>query len=60
MPREVILLFTDECGSYLKDRSYAFVKAHPFYVRANLMINLDDYLALEKVFNNCKKSKSTD
>lgn len=60
MSREVILLFTDECGSYQKDRNFAFVKSHPFYVRANLMINLDDYLAIEEEFNNCKKAIGVD
>lgn len=60
MSRDVILLFTDECGSYQKDKSSSFVKAHPFYVRANLMINLDDYLLVEKDYYNCKKKIGID
>ena len=60
MSRDVILLFTDECGSYQKDRSSSFIVAHPFYVRANLIINLDDYLVLEKDCYNCKKMVGID
>lgn len=60
MPKEVLFLFTDECGSYQKVRSDSFVKAHPFYVRSNLMMTLDDYLCVEKEINIAKEKIGVD
>lgn len=39
--------FTDECGVYEKIRSEKFLKANPFYVRATVIISLEDYLKLQ-------------
>lgn len=45
---KVYFAFTDECGDYQKDRGERFVKTHPFYVRSNLIISVEDYLTLQK------------
>lgn len=39
--------FTDECGSYQKIRSENFIKTHPYYVRATVIMSFEDYLALQ-------------
>lgn len=54
MDKKVFLLFTDECGTYTAERSKRSLSAHPFYVRANLIIALDDYLTLEEEMNCAK------
>ena len=39
--------FTDECGIYQKNKSEKFLKSHPYYVRATVIISLNDYLLLQ-------------
>lgn len=46
--------FTDECGNYQKERSSKFIKAHPFYVRATVIISFDDYLKLQAGMDEIK------
>lgn len=46
--------FTDECGNYHRDRKKRNVKADPFYVRATLIISLEDYLELQGKMNELK------
>lgn len=48
--------FTDECGNYQKVRSSKFNKAHPFYVRATVIISFDDYLKLQTGMDEIKSS----
>jgi len=60
MTKEVYLVFTDECGCYQKNRSDSFVKSHPFYVRSNLIISIDDYLDVEREFKECKEKIGVD
>ena len=36
-------VFTDEAGAYQSHPSEGFIKSHPFYIRANVMISIDDY-----------------
>lgn len=37
------LVFTDEAGAYQARTSESFRKTHPFYVRANVLMSMDDY-----------------
>lgn len=53
--KEVTLVFTDECGVYQKDRTEKNNRSHPFYVRSNLMISINDYLHLEDKMKELKK-----
>ena len=46
--------FSDECGNYHRDRKKRNVKADPFYVRATLIISLEDYLELQTKMNELK------
>ena len=43
-------VFSDECGSYQMKRSNKYIISHPFYVRASVIIDFDDYIKLE---NEC-------
>lgn len=42
------LVFTDEAGAYKSFAPPEFRKRHPFYVRANVMISIDDYRDFQK------------
>lgn len=53
---EPYFAFTDECGNYQKDRSRKFILAHPFYVRATIIISMDDYYTLQKSVADIKQS----
>lgn len=48
--------FTDESGNYEKIRTAKFLISHPFYVRATVMISLEDYLKLQEGMDDIKKS----
>lgn len=50
-----MFVFTDECGAYEKNRTNKALKAHPYYVRSNFIISMDDYNELEE---NIKKAKA--
>ena len=51
----ILFLFSDESGIYNKNKTSSTLRAHPYYVRSNLMISLDDYNDLEKKMNEYKK-----
>lgn len=36
-------VFTDEAGAYNSSPSDAFVRSHPYYIRANVLMSIDDY-----------------
>lgn len=36
-------IFTDEAGVYQKDPSGAHILSHPFYIRSNVRMSIDDY-----------------
>lgn len=36
-------VFTDEAGAYQKNPNGAHIRSHPFYIRANVCISIDDY-----------------
>ena len=42
------LIFTDEAGAYKKQTTPEFRKRHPFYIRSNVMISIDDYRDFQK------------
>lgn len=52
---DVIFNFTDECGAYEKEMSPKFVRSHPYYVRSNVFIKVDDYIKLENEVNQIKQ-----
>lgn len=53
--RKLLLVFTDESGSYEKNRSDSFVRNHPFYVRSNVIIPFEAYDSLEEQIKYLKK-----
>ena len=50
----VFFVFSDEAGSYRQNRSEKFLKAHPFYVRASLIISADDWIRLNSKYLKIK------
>ncbi len=52
--------FTDECGQYQKQRSDAFIRAHPFYVRSTVIISFSDYLQFQADMEKAKKALGLD
>lgn len=36
-------VFTDEAGAYQRRPSDAQIRSHPFYIRSNVLMNIDDY-----------------
>ena len=38
--------FSDECGDYVQHISKRQLKIHPFYIRATLLINSDEWKKL--------------
>lgn len=53
---ETYLVFTDESGCYNKERSSRSLSSNPFYVRSNIIINLEDYLKLQEGVDKIKAS----
>ena len=41
-------IFTDEAGAYKAQTTPEFRRRHPFYVRSNVMISMDDYMEFQK------------
>ncbi|MCH5353499.1 MAG: DUF3800 domain-containing protein [Acutalibacter sp.] len=41
-------VFTDEAGAYKAQTTPEFRKRHPFYIRSNVMISMDDYRDFQK------------
>jgi hypothetical protein len=41
-------VFTDEAGAYKRIAEPSFRKRHPFYIRANVVISMDDYRDFQK------------
>lgn len=56
----VIFVFTDECGIYEKIKTKKMLKAHPYYVRSNVIISIDDYNIIEKRLSDLKMSIGID
>ena len=48
-------VFSDETGCYKQIRNDKFLKAHPFFIRASLIINSNDWLMLNQKFYQVKK-----
>lgn len=42
------LIFTDEAGAYKAQTTPEFRRRHPFYVRSNVMVSMDDYMEFQK------------
>ena len=46
-------VFTDEAGAYKKNPSESHIRSHPFYIRANVRMSIDDYrkyqIAMQRV-----------
>lgn len=42
------LIFTDEAGAYKAQTTPEFRRRHPFYVRSNVIISMDDYMEFQK------------
>ncbi|MBN2736051.1 MAG: hypothetical protein JXR70_03660 [Spirochaetales bacterium] len=43
------LVFSDESGSYQRDRSESFIRRHPFYVRVSVIIAASEWKQLESL-----------
>lgn len=52
---EAYFAFTDECGVYQKNRSKKFLKSNPFYVRATVIISLEDYIKFQTEMDRLKE-----
>jgi len=48
--------FSDETGNYEKERNDKFLKVHPYYIRALLLMNGEEYSFLEQEFKSLKTS----
>jgi hypothetical protein len=51
----VYFVFSDESGCYEKIRNDNFIRAHPFYCRASLIIDSDDWVSLKEKIYKLKK-----
>lgn len=51
---EAFFAFTDECGNYQKERSEKYLTTHPYYVRATVILSLNDYLILQDGMDKIK------
>lgn len=47
--------FSDECGTYKKEKCKKHLKAHPFYIRSTLLINAKDWKQLNNNFRDLKR-----
>jgi hypothetical protein len=45
---ETYYFFTDEAGAYNKRPSESFRRSHPFYIRVNARLSIDDYRIFQK------------
>ena len=45
---ETYYIFTDEAGAYNKRPSESFRRSHPFYIRANARLSINDYRIFQK------------
>lgn len=52
---EAYFAFTDECGVYQRNRSANFLKSNPFYVRATVIISLEDYIKFQVEMDRLKE-----
>lgn len=50
----IYFAFSDECGSYNRFRSSRFIRSHPFYARATLIIDAQSWKSLEARFLSLK------
>lgn len=44
----IYFVFTDEAGAYNKRPSEMFRRSHPFYIRSNVRLSVDDYRVFQK------------
>lgn len=51
----IFFVFSDEAGCYRQNRWNKFLKSHPFYVRAALIISADDWIRLNSKYLNIKE-----
>lgn len=58
MSKTIIYNFSDECGLYKKDPNEKTLISHPYYVRSNFIIDIDEYNELECKINEIKKRYS--
>ena len=49
---EAYYIFTDEAGAYNKRPSEPFRRSHPFYIRANVRLSVNDYRIFQQEFRN--------
>ena len=52
------LIYTDESGAYKQDRNERFLKSHPFYVRSNVFISIEDNIFMRNKVNELKMQRS--
>lgn len=46
--------FSDECGCYNQHRSGRFLRRHPYYVRATLIIQAEEWKKMKEIFDKLK------
>jgi len=50
-------VFTDEAGTYQRHPSVAHITKHPFYIRSNVLMSIDDYrqyqIDLQRISGEC-------
>lgn len=54
----VYFCFSDECGSYSDNMTEKQIKAHPYYVRAVVMIDAAEWRTLNRQFRELKEAHS--
>lgn len=47
--------FSDECGTYKKEKGKKHLKVHPHYIRSTLLIKAEEWKLLKKEFNLLKE-----
>lgn len=48
--------FSDECGDYVLAENKRQIRAHPYYIRSNIIINSINYKRLSKSFKDLKQA----
>lgn len=54
----IYFAFSDECGAYQRYPNKKQLTSHPFYIRATLLMNADEWKTLNLNFNNLKETFS--
>ena len=55
---DIYFCFSDECGDYSQTISLKQLKIHPFYIRASLLVNANEWKKLNRDFTRLKKTYS--